>query len=916
MRRVERWIPRCFGAVLVGVASLGAAAQQAAPSGFEVFLREAVARAHEAVAVLAADAGEAAQRARFEALLLTAGRPTPPGLAALRSSEREAGRKAALDELRPWIATPAGRARLDALLDAPEEPRRWCAAARVATDLGLIELAPVIGSGLDAERAPRTRAAARRALFGLTRRWFPDAGSFRAFWTREGQSACTSFFLEPLDQALRESRERLLRWLAHEPASALAWLDDPDPETRRAVAGVVGAAIGAGRLEPRDGVRALLDRAAVEADPTVFHALVDQVLAPLIGELPDAEPVVRLRSILRERLDSGPDGFEVSIAHALARLPWRTTAGADGASDGNAHVEHGLDAVATLLEGLDGDGSFEDPDVRVACLQELAILADLARGAVSATGPVASESSARARTRAVVVRWLTDAEQVPGVRIAAARVVATFATPADVATLSSVFARADSSLDLRFAILGSLSRIGPTLDPDGPIAAELTRRLQAIFADPDPELRRRALTLFGDEAWQPLAALLDVDALVARLDREPADELRRLLFERIASHGRAEHVGALLAGERFAEFVTAEPARPGWVARKLAPLCADDGALLVDLAVRIEAIDDAATRAERLAAALAALARLDDDAARALSGEDHRRAVLWALQLRKFGVRLPASSEGGATFLRRLFDVHVVECADVEEGAGPCLYARAIFGSELAQLEGSIERADLEALFESALQYAAAHADDADAIDPRAIHRDRARMRAALQDADGALADYRAVGDADELLGTSDLRLVAGLLDEPPADATPEVETARAAEACAWTWRLIEREEWRAEPASTRRADLAALVERALRSTDGDWTARVAELLTSCPAQAPPVDGDGGLWSGLVGDEGFADELGFWVARIDTARAIETTETPPPVPPEPGDPAEGLEAPGSADRGGTAPTSGKRSPGA
>ena len=857
----------------------------------------------------------------FTDLLRRAGAVTPPHLPAARVAELQALRREALDllraELDPGSPTCGRRmALLRGILDGEETPDAlWIAAASSAAELDLAELAEPMARGLGPDVGDLRPAGARRALHRLCRRWFAGPEDFATFWSSASNRPRGSFYLQTLEDLEAQARERLARILQESPDEAAAWLDDPDPGNRALAARAMGEAIAAGALGSEDGIPALLDHLATERDSAAFHALLEALIAPLVGAAHGDPAVVRLRGMLAAAVECGYDPLQIPAARALSRLPW------DAGPEGKEDLLSAVELLARMLEGTAASPSPTVADVTFAGLHSLRSLC--AQAEREGLGERLRGSAARAP----VIRLLSDPEQGSGVRIAAAGALSTLALPGDAAALVALLEREDAGPGLRYALLASLGATARGLDPESGDAERVLTCILAFAADPDADLQRQALELLASEGIAPLLRRGHLYPLTRRLGTGASRELDDRILELLGRFGGPADLPDVLAIEAFGSLVESDPRRVAVMASTLAHLAAGEGGRVLQGARRLVDVIDPATRIARLEAALDLVAALDEEQATALGAEQHAVVVEWALSLRRAGGSLPRPEPEGQPFAHRLLEVHLGAAADGSDPgvAARLAWHRALFLGDLVIAEGAGERAgEVEALFADALARAEGEGSGLPSLE---VQRDRARFRAAVMDSAGAVADFRALLDAgaaeraaeasgtngdhgngsSALLDPSDLRGAAFHLARVARQAT-EGRAAGLAEAFDVLWLLGRDPRWRSEPGALRVQDLRELLGWADEAGDRERLELLAAALQDLPAPpAEPPEGEppppepepppDALWWGLQQEAEQRGALGEIAAGV--AEALGRLSPPPEEPPpaaeagEPGEPGTG-----------------------
>ncbi len=849
-----------------------------------------------------------------QGLLVDAGRRIPAGLTAARLAERGRARDEALARLAGELDTDGARydqwtAHLAAVLESPDEHAEvWEAAALVAGQLGLYDLAPVLANALSSAR-PRRALAAREALHELYGQWFESLEDFAAFPVDAPDGPA-------LRALLRRYRERGDAWLTQlgrnfklDPAYALEFLAHPDPRVRQRAAAAIPAAVSVGQ-EPKPGTiglpaatDALLARLSVEEHPAAWHAVADALLAVFAAAPVGPEVRARFVQALEGVVQRRQAGLELPVARALSRTPWPDAGTTPPGLPAAPGAAHGVDLVAALLDALAERRTRADPDVLVGVLESLQTLATRAERDAIAAAQAAGEPAplvVHECARDAVTKLLADPSLYVGVRAAAASSIPLVARPADIEQMVAVLGAPESPSELRFALLGALGRMARVLDPTSDEAAKLHGAVVARIDEPQADLRRRALSMLAEPALADHVRGEDLSKLVERLDVEPVAELRAKILGILRTSGSRDLLDGVLELESFDELAVQHGAE---LAQLLGKLAADDPAKLVEGAQRLASVQDAPSSLDRLLRAMTLLAGLGEQAARGLDVAAHLAVVEWTTQVRDAGVVVADAVPNGRVFLRRVVDVHVPGAARSERfGEGRRLHTSSLL---LGDLLGGADDPALEQQVLDTFAQALERAKTVPGEPPfEEVLRDRARFYESRGRLREALDDYRPLlkpnGGAlapARVLEPSDLREAATLLVTARRGAAAD---GAAGEACDVLLGLVDDAQWTQEPAAVRVQDLTDVVDRALASKDSARIERVRALLADLPPL--PADGAGPLalvegrtWSGLTADRGSHEALLAARSKLDP-------RSPPPSAPEPVPPAEGGESGGAAGR--------------
>lgn len=824
----------------------------------------------------------------LQVMLLRAGREIPPTVSAARRAEREAARGEAL----AWLH---GRREADPEFDAAWESVTtglllargqevlWTATARTLGRLGDTQHVDELGTALESPR-PGVTQAARAALHDLYVDWFSDREAFEAFLIEAGSACEAPAFRERARELEREVRELSVRLLAHESQGAAAKLDDPDPFLRAAAARALASAGGG---EGANGVDALLERLAVESDGAVFHALLEALLETQAGAPPDAPVLVAVRARLAEVIERGDALLQAPAAHALSRMTWAPRAPREERSS----LLAGIGLLTRQVRQLSARGTFTDRDVLVTAFRALYQLGDLAEREQVDLAPV------EGALRDVALAAIREEAEAQGVRVAAARLLAIVGRPTDIGLMVAVMNARGTSPEFSYMLLGLVGEMARGLKGADAAAPLVLDTLLSNLALGDPDQRRRALDYLADPELAELVRGADAARFVLSLGVETSPELQARLLELIAERGGPELVAPLLGLSNFDAIANSGPAGIARLVATLSRLAGDDPALLTRTAERLLQVENENSRVARLTEALALVARVNDADAARLPAADHDEIVAWARELREAGGSLP----GEADFLRRLVDVHIPACSEGSGGRANLAHLQALFLSDLLSLDpeaGSSEQ--VLAHFAQALREAEEQGRSAEAI---LVRRDRARFELREGREDAALADYRAVfasalaaegaSQRAPVLDLSDLRGGGELL----STAASGLDGAQAArEALGVSVALLEREAWRAEPATVRVQDLLDLADRARRAGTLEALDQAAPFFAELPALPPaapegqpaaplPEAPDGAAWAGLLVDSDVHATLLAEVSALASRRAeLDQAEAPADVP--------------------------------
>lgn len=582
------------------------------------------------------------------AVILRAGRPVPPGLAAARRAQRSARAKEALAWLVRERESGPGREHVDACLafalssggaGTPSIPELEIAASFVVADLELIAHAPAVARLLDEGASAEVRKGAQTALFRLYARSFDTLAAFEARWPQlEGRSP-ESTGRDELRAALEAGNGRALALLELAPDRFdKAPLDWVDPEMAARAARTLGRAVAGGALDPEDARRLLVDGLGEVADPGELHARLGVLIDLAQGA--DAEsPAARstrdtVLSVADASLWAGPDFAWVSLG-ALRRLQYPSGEG------GDAERLAALETAVRIFRGA------------LEARRSRPIDPDALQGAVLAMRDVASGVS-NVRDRQTGVRLLmrdlralvVDQGLPLGVRRAAASSLTLSSAARDALQLVNLMQSPEAREALGYELLGALKVVAGSLSPGSEAAETVLDRLFEFVAEPDFDRRRLSLELLLSDEFAPLLAheARETSArwTVLRLQAEPSEELRLQLLSLLARIGTVETLELLLGREGLVEEVIGPDPRLARALCETALAIHDpaDPSPLLRLARRVagplgapSALDP--TRVARLRAGIQLVLGLDAAQVSGLPVKDSRWVVAAAVDLRR-----------------------------------------------------------------------------------------------------------------------------------------------------------------------------------------------------------------------------------------------------------------------------------------
>lgn len=582
------------------------------------------------------------------AVILRAGRPIPPGLAAARRAQRVAR----AEEARAWLArereSAVGREHTDACIafalsagggGTPSIPELEIAASFVVAELELVEHAPAVARLLDRGASPEVRKGARTALYRLYARSFESLKGFEARWEQlEGRPPELTGRNE-LRAALDAGNERALALLELAPERFdKAPLDWVDPEMAASAARTLGRAVAGGALEPDAARELLAEGLGGVADPGELHARLGVLIDLVQGADPASDTARSARAAVLTVADaspsSGPDFVWVSLG-ALRRLQYPE--GPEGEAERLAALETAVRIFRGALEARRSRPI--DPD---ALQGAIFAIRDVARG-VSASG----DRQRGVRLLMRDLRALVVDQGLPlGVRRAAASSLTLSSAARDALQLVNLMQSPEAREALGYELLSALKVVAGSLSPGSEAAETVLDRLFEFVAEPDFDRRQLSLELLLSEEFAPLLAhaVRETSArwTVLRLQAEPSEELRLQLLALLARIGGEEILDLILARDGLVEDVIAPDPR---LARALCvsalTLNGDaDPARLLRLARRVagplggaESLDP--TRVARLRASVEMVLGLDAGQVSVLPLQDSRWVVAAAVDLRR-----------------------------------------------------------------------------------------------------------------------------------------------------------------------------------------------------------------------------------------------------------------------------------------
>lgn len=538
-----------------------------------------------------------------DAIVLRAGRPTPPGVSTARRKQRAERATEALDWLRSELETTEGSERVLASLEAalspretgePEVPVLAMAAMRSATALDLepaerARLAAMIASYLDREPVDGLAKCAEEALFRMTGRRFTSTESFERVWPLIRDLSSEALGRDALITAEENADTVRLRLLEVAPDRAL---DDPlnaaSAATSAAAARAIGRAVTSGAIGPAEALEWLTDGLAEEPRPRPLHARIETLLDLVQGVAADSDAAREVRSAVLGLATSAGGGSEGPVAQpegrsldparawiAIGGLPRLVHGSGESGDAARANaLAVGTRLFARLLDGR--ETRLLDPD---ALQGAVLALIDLAR---AIEDPAARAAAARPLVERFK-RFVTAPGPVPmGVRRAAASGLTLSIRPSDARGLVEIVRNLEST-DLEYELLGALREAIAVLAPGSPESRAVLAELFAAAVSDRFDERARALGVLEDvdlrKALAPVERAERVRWAIARAKAEPSAELRGPLLALIGRLGTSEALEVILDDEDLFELVASGGAQTiGSFATALGSLCGEDPA--------------------------------------------------------------------------------------------------------------------------------------------------------------------------------------------------------------------------------------------------------------------------------------------------------------------------------------------------
>ncbi len=476
------------------------------------------------------------------AVLLRAGRPTPPGLSTARRAQRDERSEEALTWLRAALADPARAALVSdavssALNVSSPAPELSVAAMCVVAKLDLVQHATEVAQWLSPSSTPaansidaaRLRVTARSALFQLYGRWFKDLESFGAQWELLRGRSPQETGRDELLSAIQTANSRALSLIEFAPEAlghgAMEW---PSARMRADAARAVGRAVAAGKMGPDEAREALVGGINEERSEDALAARLQTLLDLLQGADPSGEAATEVRTLVFELADLAKtrscEEIWVMIG-ALTRLghPY----GVEGDEMRGATVGRAVELFECALTR--GEVRALDPDALqsamtslsgvIRSIQDDAYATEVARPFAKLVRPMVVGKGAAERRAAIPLR----------VRRAAADAFALSVEASDAPDLVSLVHSMDTP-ELEYELLGALRAVIAVLEPGSDGAEDVVHELFDTVADAQFDSRSRALELLLSEDVEP--ALLAADReeesrwVEGRLLAEPVAELQ------------------------------------------------------------------------------------------------------------------------------------------------------------------------------------------------------------------------------------------------------------------------------------------------------------------------------------------------------------------------------------------------------
>ncbi len=499
------------------------------------------------------------------AVLLRAGRPTPPGLSTARRAQRAERSDEALTWLRVALANPTRAALVSdavssALDVASPAPELSVAAMRVVAQLDLVEHSTEVAQWLDTESVPaatsieteRLRVSARAALFQIYGRWFKDMEAFRSQWDLLRGRSPEATGRDELLNAIGIANSHALKLIEYAPErlghGPMEW---PSAQMRAEAARAVGRAVAAGTMLPDQARLALVNGLDEERSEDALAARLQTLLDLLQGADPSGEAATQLRTLVFDLagLAKARSCEEIWVMiGALTRLghPY----GIEGDEMRGATVGLAVQLFECALNrgevrALDPDalqGAMTSLSGVVRSIQDDAYATEVARPFSKLVRPMVVGKSGAMRRAAIPLR----------VRRAAADAFALSVEASDAEDLVALVSSMDTP-ELEYELLGALRAVIGVLEPGTEEAEAVIHELFDTVADSKFDSRNRALELLLSEDVKQalLAAERTKEArwVEARLLAEPAAELQVRLASLLGLLGDGESLDRLLTPE-------------------------------------------------------------------------------------------------------------------------------------------------------------------------------------------------------------------------------------------------------------------------------------------------------------------------------------------------------------------------------
>ena len=794
-----------------------------------------------------------AQAVVLDALILRAGRRTPPGLTGA-SAQRRAARQR---EAQAWMrADERWFPRARDLIAAPQtDDDLRCAALHTLARSGQLRVAGDLAWVLRGQdHSTRVRECALHALLELTGRRFRDFEHFQqtaASWharTRAG------IFAEEFLASERENEALRIELLGLNDGRLSSALQHGSPLLRSAAAAAVARGVGRQGRSLDDALDLLFDLLDREQDPAVVHATLAAGVALLEGLPADSASVARMRELMTspeflDRLEVAP-----AVVDAIARLPWGEE---NGRATAAGLIAGRIQALADVRRPVD----YEAVGLAVAALATFL--------AQDSQGDPAFSAASEARA---VVLDLLRASVPEQVRLEAARAAGDILSLQSIGALFNAFDGADSER-LRLELFGSIAGLAADLPSGHSQVPRLLTMVTESLSSPGTDLRRRAVDLLAGESLSSLQGDLReagmAQVLVDRLGVEPVVSVCDGVLLALTGLAPApDQARALVELPNFDALLDENHRRPERMALCLAALIGGDAEVTLRATRRMahdqrETLPSSAPSGrDRLSAALRIAIAPEEAAVIGWQASDHGTMIGWALEV------IAAGLQPDLAVLDRVVGLHLSHASGVARLDAARLFA----ARDLSRLAGSVERdaAAVEVVFTEALTEAG------DGADRQPILVARARWRQAAGNLAGARVDWAAL-----LFPGGTQTPVRGLAPEDQRRARSAF-AGDALRAARLAHHLVTDPAWPRSETSTRLADLLLMVDLAIESRDKGLMTSAQALLEDVPE---PVAGEdlptfpaGHRWVSTV--QRRADHDSLWRRVTALKAALEGSDQP------------------------------------